>query len=180
MHIAFDGIFTGPFYDKEDLIENYEKKKEEIAEVKRYFESILPAESIVHIEYENNRELAIFHVKSKNTFESNWRLKINSTKTDSLLRDLNWTKQELKTLKNKLDKANCISISSRKPVSIGWKRSGMGMFSYTVFDSELSKEQINDYNGGCMYIYYKDNIVLEYGGGAIGPQCFPREEKLNE
>ena len=179
-HIAFDGIFTGPFYDKEDLMENYEKKKEEIAEVKRYFESILPAESIVHIEYENNKELAIFHVKSKNPFESNWRLKINSTKTDSLLRDLNWTKQELKTLKNKLDKANCISISSRKPVSIGWKRSGMGMFSYTVFDSELSAEQIKDYNGGCMYIYYKDNIVLEYGGGAIGPQCFPREEKLNE
>ena len=55
LHIAFDGIFTGPFYDNEDLIENYEKKKEEIAEVKRYFESILTAESIVHIEYENNR-----------------------------------------------------------------------------------------------------------------------------
>ena len=30
LHIAFDGIFTGPFYDKEDLIENYEKRKKKL------------------------------------------------------------------------------------------------------------------------------------------------------
>ncbi len=173
IHFLFDGIFTGPFYDKEDLIENYELKSKEIFEVKQYFESILPKNAIVHIEFENDSELAIFHVKANNPFESNWRLKILSSKTDSLLNDLNWTVQDLRILKDKLDKANCISISSRKPVSIGWKRSGMGMFSYTIFDDALTKKEMKEYDDKCSYIYYKENIVLEYGGGAIGRQCFP-------
>lgn len=177
LHIAFDGIFTGPFYDKEDLIENYEHHKEEIAEAKRYFESILSQGAIVHIEFDNDQELGIFHVKVDGVFESNWSLKINSTKTASLLEKLGWTTTELKTLKSKLDNANCISISSGNPVTIGWQRSGMGMFGYKLFDQNLNDSLIGKYNDGCTHIFYKDNVVLEYGGGAIGPQCFPGYEQ---
>jgi len=173
LHIAFDGIFTGPSYDKEDLIENYEERKEEILDVKEYFKSILPNGASVTIEFDNDKELGIFHVKADSIYQSNWNLKIKSPQVDSLLTELNWTTKELKILKEKLDKANCISISGKDPVVIGWQRSGMGMFSYNIFDSDLEKDKIEDYNDGCTYIFYKDNIVLEYGGGAIGPQCFP-------
>lgn len=173
LHIAFDGIFTGPIYDKNDLIENYEARTEKIHDVKNYYKSILPDGASVTIEFGNDKELGIFHVRADSIYQNNWNLKIKSPKVDSLLTELNWTTKELKILKVKLDNANCISISGNNPVVIGWQRSGMGKFSYTIFDNNLEKDKIEDYNDGCTYIFYKDNIVLEYGGGTIGPQCFP-------
>ena len=173
LHIAFDGIITGPSYDKNDLIENFEARTDEILDVKKYYKSILPDGASVTIEFDNDKELGIFHVKADSIYQSNWNLKIKTPKVDSLLTELNWTTKELKILKEKLDKANCISIAGKDPVVIGWQRSGMGKFSYTIFDKNLDKSKIEDYNDGCTYIFYKDNIVLEYGGGAIGMQCFP-------
>ena len=52
-------------------------------------------------------------------------------------------------------------------------RSGMGKYSLKLFDIDLTNDQIKQYNDGCTYIFYKKNIVLEYGGGAVGSQCFP-------
>ena len=177
IHIAFDGMFTGPSYDQNDLIENYEQRRGEIIEVKNYFESIMPENATVHIEFDNDEELGIFHVKVDSVYENNWGLKIKSAKVDSLLNELGWTKAELRTLKLKLDKANSVSISSRKPVTIGWQRSGMGMFKYKIFDQNLNDSLMERYNDGCMFKFYKENVVLEYGGGAIGPQCFPGYER---
>jgi hypothetical protein len=37
LHIAFDGIFTGPTYHKNDLIENYEERTEKILDVNKRF-----------------------------------------------------------------------------------------------------------------------------------------------
>lgn len=171
--IAFDGIFTGPTYDKKDLIENYEARTDEILDVKNYYKSILPDGASVTIEFDDDKKLGIFHVKADSIYQSNWNLKITSSKVDSLLTKLNWTTKELRILKEKLDNANCISIAGKNPVVIGWQRSGMGKFSYLFFDQNLDESKINEYNDGCYNIFYKDNIVLEYGGGAIGPQCFP-------
>ena len=36
------------------------------------------------------------------------------------------------------------------------------------------------FNDGCMYKYFKENIALEYGGGAIGSQCFEDFNKNEE
>lgn len=102
----------------------------------------------------------------------NFDLNINSTKTDSLLTTLGWTKETLKILKEKLDKAYCISVENGNPATIGFQRSGMGKYSYKVFEKPLTDRLKNRYDDGCTYIFYKDNIVLEYGGGAIGSQCF--------
>jgi hypothetical protein len=176
LHFTFDGIFTGPSYDKQDLIDNYEKRKTEIIEVKEYINSKIPSDTYFSVEFENG-ELGIFHVKKNGIYESNWNLDIDSKKTDSLLTVINWTKNDLKILKNKLEKANCISASSGNPTTIGWQRSGMGKFSYSIFHQKLTDSLIKQYNDGCMDIYYKDNVVLNYGGGAIGPQCFPKYER---
>ena len=91
LHIAFDGIFTGPSYDKNDLIENYEQRKIEILDVKKYYKSILPEGSYVDIEFKNDNELGIFHVRIDSVFQSNWNLKIESPKVDSLLTELKWS-----------------------------------------------------------------------------------------
>lgn len=173
IHFSFDGIFTGPSYNKKDLIENYEARTNEILDVTNYYKSILPDGASMEIEFENDNKLRIFHVKSESNYQRNWHLKVKTPKVDSLLTKLNWTTNELEILKEKLDKANCISIAGNDPVVIGWKRSGMGMFSYYIFDNNLEKDKIEDYNDGCHYSFYKNNIFLKYDVGAIGPECFP-------
>ncbi len=177
LHIAFDGIFTGPSYDKSDLISNYEKREFQIIEVRDYYKSILPENKSVSIEFGKGKDIKIFHLRSDSAFESNWNLQIGTAKFDSLLNELNWTNKEIKTLQEKLKAANCISIGGTEPVVIGWQRSGMGKFSYDIFKSNLNENQIKDYNVGCTHIFYKKNVVLEYGGGAIGMQCFPEYYK---
>lgn len=176
IHMALDGIFTGPSYTKQDLIENYEKKDREILEVKAFIDSKISSDTYIDIEFDNG-DLGIFHIKKDGVYNSNWNLDIDAKKTDSLLSVIGWTKNDLNTLKEKLESANCISVASGNPTKIGWQRSGMGKFFYDIFNEKLTDSLIRQYNGGCTHIYYKDNIVLEYGGGAIGPQCFPGYER---
>lgn len=113
--------------------------------------------------------------------ESNRNLDIESPYVDVYLAKLGWTRNDLTVLKQKLDDANCISVESKYPftysikgdrLSIGYKRTGLGMYSYVVFDEVLSDSLIHLYNDSCKYIYYKDNIVFEYKGGVVGKQCF--------
>ena len=173
LYFAFDGLFFGPSYDKADLVKNYENRKIQIMEVRDYYKSILPRDKSVYLEFGKGKKLEIFHLYGDSLNENNWNLEIGTPKVDSLLNELKWTNTELKILREKLAAANCISVAGTEPVNIGWQRSGMGLFSYDIFQHNLNTDQIKEYNDGCSYIFYKDNIVLEYGGGAIGIQCFP-------
>ena len=169
-------VFSGAFdryYSTQDLIENYNKKTKEIVEVKNYINKIVPTNKSVDIEFDDNNTLGIFHVTVDGNYDSNWDLETNSGKADTLLQKLGWTKETLKLLKNKLDNANCISVESGEPCKIGFQRSGMGKYFYNLFDKPIADSLKNNYNDSCTYILYNDKVVLEYGGGAIGPQCFP-------
>lgn len=169
---SFGGAFDS-YYSKQDLIDNYIIKTKEITELKTYIESILPANKSVDIEFDGDNKFFIFHVIDNGNYYNNWDLKLNSTKVDSLLQKLGWTKETLKTLKKKLNNANCISIKSGDPCNIGFQRSGMGKYYYNLFDRPIADSLKNNYNDSCNYILYNDTVVLEYRGGAIGPQCFP-------
>jgi hypothetical protein len=99
-------------------------------------------------------------------------LQINTERMDSIIKPMGWTRETLKKLKDKLDDANCIQIESGEPTKIGFQRSGMGMYSFNVFDKPIQDSQKANYNDSCTYIMVNDKLVLEYGGGAIGSQCF--------
>jgi hypothetical protein len=157
------------------LIDNYNSKAKQIQEVKDYINSIVPANKIVDIEFEGANNLSIFHLIENVHQDSNWDLKVNSSKTDTLLQKLGWTKETLKTLKQKLDAANCISVSNSDPCNIGFQRSCMGIFYYDLFDRLIPDSLKSSYNDSCTYILYTDKVVLEYGGGAVGSQCFAKE-----
>lgn len=163
----------GKFYTKQDLINHYKAKTREIQEVKRYINTIVPSGKEVDIEFEGDDKLAIFHVEENGAYDSNWDLKFNSAKVDTLLQKLNWTKENIRVLKRKLDEAGCISVKNGEPCNIGFQRSGMGEFFYNLFDGPVSDSLRNQYEHSCTHVFYTDRIILEYGGGAIGPQCFP-------
>ncbi len=167
-------------YSVTDLKENFEKNKTEIYELKRYFNEIVPKNRFVEIEFDNDNTLGRFGIKALDSTAGNpngpmfleWDLKTNTAKMDSLIEPMGWTRETLKTLKEKLDKANCIQIESGEPTKIGFKRSGMGMYSFNVFDQPIPDNLIEQYNDSCTYILVNRKLVLEYGGGAIGSQCF--------
>jgi hypothetical protein len=166
-------------YSKQELIAHYASHEAEMLELKTYFKSIVPANKTVDIEFDGSRELGIFHittfdsVSGKMLRDSNWNLEIRSARVDSMIASLGWTQETLRTLKSKLDKVSCVSVKNSTPFHIGYQRSGMGMYFYNLFDQPIPDSLQADYNDGCTYVLYTNMVVLEYGGGAVGPQCFP-------
>lgn len=193
-------MISMPKSSKIELIDNFENKKPEIQNLKNEYLKIVPKNYFVEIEFEAEskilnvtEQITIKIYKTVNKAENpkdnnvlrrndnlelvsqNWNLKPNSKELEEILKTLNWTSQTLMDIKKLLNEANCISIKNDKITTIGFARSGMGLYSYKIFETELTPKQKTEYNNGCEYIYYKDKIVLEYGGGAVGPQCFEEQ-----
>jgi hypothetical protein len=170
-------------YTKKDLIANYQAKKNAILAVKDYFVSIVPPHKSVEIEFTDSHTLSRLNVSSLDSATGatiypiflQWDLSTSSPQVDSVLAVLHWTQATLQQLKHKLDLAFCISIGSGDPCRVGFQRSGMGMYFYELFSKPIPDSLKGTYNNGCTYIIYNPTVVLEYGGGAIGPQCFPKE-----
>ena len=194
-------MISMPESSKKELIENYENKKAEIQKLKTQYQKLVPQNYIVEIEFEPESKILttteeinikIYKLKDKTEIidensdfvqrndglkiiTQNWNLKPNSEELENIIKTIGWTNQTLVEIKKILNEANCISIENGKITTIGFARSGMGKYSYKLFEKPLNSKQKEEYNNGCEYIFYKDNIVLEYGGGAIGPQCFESE-----
>jgi hypothetical protein len=175
----------GKNYSTAELVKNFNDKRIEIYNVKAYINKIAPKYKLIEIEFNSDDEIGRLVITPKDTgrgsntaveFED-WNLKVNSKKVDSLLRILGWNNKTLENLKENLDKANCISIDNGEPAKIGFKRNGLGMFFFNVFDNPIPYSLKSQYNDSCTYIYANDKLVLEYGGGAIGRQCFFNKTK---
>lgn len=110
-----------------------------------------------------------------NSIFQDWDLSIDGRKVDSVCQSLHWTLETLMAIKQKLDAAHCISVQNGLPCKVGFQRSGMGMYSYDLFPTPMSDSLRSRYNDSCTYIAYSPTLFLEYGGGAVGPQCFPKQ-----
>lgn len=186
---------------KAELIENYRKHTEEITDLKTYFNSIVPDSYSVYIEFndDNKIDLWVHKLYQKNTFGGRaalfqqWNInpyqyqeeppnEFDTSEYAPLTKSLEMVKQRLhwndatfKKIKAMLDNAHCISISSGEPAEIGFARSGMGNYSYAVFENAIPDSLKANFNDSCTYLLYNDKLALVYGGGAIGSQCFPDE-----
>jgi hypothetical protein len=177
-------MLSMPRSSKKELIENYEQRFVEIERLKKEYSILVPDSMIVSIEFNPSErimnspesiDLKIYrkHSKSNSVIAQEWNLSKDSKQLSDLLKIVGWNQNTLTNIKALLDAANCISIENEKNTSIGFARSGMGKYYYVVFDKALSPKEKEEFNDGCTYQFYRDNIVLEYGGGAVGPQCFP-------
>ncbi|MHC8948880.1 hypothetical protein [Sphingobacterium hungaricum] len=185
-----------PRSSKKDLIENYENKKAEIEKLKQEYSKLIPEDYVVEIEFEpeskiltvpeqisiniyslsiEDSDLTGEPIQKYTTISQNRDLLPNSEELDTVLKSLAWSRETLARIKSLLDEANCISIENGEITTIGFARSGMGMYSYKLFDKPLNQQQEERYDDRCQYIYYKDHVVLEYGSGAFGQECFERE-----
>ncbi|CAM1346774.1 hypothetical protein [Tenacibaculum insulae] len=174
---------------KIEQITNLKTNENNIKTLIKEYSELVPDSLIVYIEF-NPKDVVLSTDKSidlriylnrKNSNggidqkfrESN--LPYNSEVLLEQIKFLGWNTNTIMEIKNLLEKANCISIENGEISTVGFARSGMGKYSYKFFKNNLNKEEQSEYNDGCLYIYHERNIVLEFGGGAVGQQCFEKE-----
>jgi len=201
--LAFSSWEPSGSSSKQELIENFKAKETEILELKSFFNSIVPDDYSVYIEFENDKkvDLWVFENEIKNLYGNGvcmfqqWNINpykykeempivydstqfyTPRTKSLELVKlKLKWNDDTFREIKRLLDSANCISISSGEPASIGFARSGMGKYGYVLFENSIPDSLKNQYNDSCSYILYNDRVVLSYGGGVFGAQCFPDKD----
>ena len=173
-----------PISSKEELIENWETKKQNIIELKEKYSQIVPFGYIVDIEFdpgdrlwniEPNITMKITFPKKDNTPDSTLvkrNMLYDSTEIKETIKILDWNDRNLNLIKELLEKSNCTSIVNGESTTVGFKRSGMGKYYYLIFNTNLDAESQARCTDRCNNIFYKDNVVLQYFGGAFGPQCF--------
>lgn len=177
-------VYSMPLSSKRELTDNYEKKKNEIIELKNTFEKMVPKGYVVFLELKESEytpgmiqaiDLQVYKENALgelDMIDGDWDMIYGSDELDELLALVGWDRMTLLALKNIMQTANCISIQNGDYAEIGFARSGLGKYFYRLYSKKLSKPQISELNDGCEFIYYKDNVVLRYVGGMAGPQCF--------
>ncbi|WP_312075378.1 hypothetical protein [Chryseobacterium sp.] len=174
---AFGGF--DKYYSVSELKDEYFSKEKEIEELIKYYNQIRPDGYLIDIEFEDDKTLGRLQISTHNdslnqVIYQKWDVDVNVLQKDSLKTILKWREEDVFKLKEKLDKANCISVEDGEPIKIGFKRSGLGMYSFNIFQ-EIQTDR-TEYQNRCEYILVNRKLMLEYGGGAVGPQCFPKQE----
>ncbi|GAB5473777.1 MAG: hypothetical protein Mars2KO_18760 [Maribacter sp.] len=179
-------MFSMPQSSKEEQIENLRTNEDNIRTLIREYSELVPDSLVVFIEFNpkdivlsmnESIDLKIYSTRKKEKSESGisfqeWNLPYDSKVLLDQIKKLGWTKNTLEKIKKLLDDARCRSIKNENIVTIGFSRSGMGKYYYKFFKNDLNDEEQGRHNDGCSYIFFERDIVLEFGGGAVGQQCF--------
>lgn len=163
-------------------IAHFHDYRAEILQVRERFTEMLPDTLELYIEFKRNGRMD-FWLAAVDTAQNKRSVLVQDSRvspTDSVvvagLEHLAWSQGHLDELRTMLQAAGGISVARwwGDYVAVGYKRSGLGKYSYAVFDRSISTGE--QYNDGCTYLRLEDAVALEYGGGAIGSQCMPQRE----
>jgi hypothetical protein len=166
--LAISGVFEKS-YTMKNAIDNYNKKEQEINDLISYFNTLIPSGKAISFGLgENNSRFNIgialpdgaINEKQPNIGGSN--LKLHSNEADSLLSVLNWTNETAVTLMTKLKNANCLNIMSGDPIRIEYRYSGIGLFTYLVFNKPLTDSVANMYKKELGDPVIRSNVVIIY------------------
>jgi len=140
-------------YSVSDLKEEYFSKEKEIDDLILYFKEIKPKDKSIAIEFRDSKTLSRLRINSKDSTRAifqQWDIPVKNLFNSELSKHLSWNDEKVKLLKTKLDNANCISIEDGEPIKVGFKRSGMGMYSFNIFQDKMTDG--NNFNDSCQYI----------------------------
>ena len=164
------------------MAEHYEKNKKEMEELVEYADRALDDSTYVDLEFEGG-EVAMFHISSKGDsyIRQSWNGEAVRRK-DSLMKVVGLTPEEYEEISHHLDRMGCIGIEKdtshpNGKTVIYFRRVGMGMYSFILFDNPINQEEKDRFMKGGEYIPYSDRVIFQYGGGAFGKQYFTTEER---
>ena len=161
---------------------HYEKNKKEMEELVEYTDRALDDSIYVHLEFEGG-EVAMFHISS--TGDSYIRQSWNDEavrRKDSLMKVVGLTPEEYGSIRQRLDRIDCIGIAKdtshpNGKTVIYFRRVGMGMYSFILFNNPINQEEKDEFMKSYEYIPYSDRVIFQYGGGVFGKQYFTKEER---
>lgn len=183
------------------LVTNFEDNKQKILDIKNYYNELVPKGFQVRVRFDSRNKIDLFVYEPTKTegeldlLFQQWNLNIKNYKPElkrseydqkyngktnsfeKVKEKLNWTNDTFNKLYEKLKDVDCIGISNGRPTEIEYGFRGMGVYSYWIFDENLSKEKQTEYTDDCIMKFYKDNIVFKYGSGAFGSLCTPEFKK---
>lgn len=167
-------------YTIAELKTEFIKAEPEIHNLRSYLKEIIPKNSIVTIEFDNEKTIGRLEYSIQDSFQNGhytsviqeWDLRIGSQNTDSLINIIGWSNRTLEEIKDRLDRANCIGISNGEPIEVFFKRHGMCMYTFILFEDPIPNNLKSIYNDSCSHILVNNKMVLGFGGGVLGPQCF--------
>ncbi|AQX89440.1 hypothetical protein BAX96_11965 [Elizabethkingia anophelis] len=179
---------------KDYLINNFESHKTQIMKLRSYYENLNFNKYIVTVSHGENPlflpssyiKISIDKIKegylNDEILDRRENLEYikqysgeneNSSEIKEALAFLKWDTKTLTELKALIKEANVKSIRNGNPTQIEVHPNLSAMYSYKIYRENLNRQQIIEYNDGCNYIHYKDNIVL-HNGAPEGVLCFER------
>ena len=89
----------------------------------------------------------------------------------------------LRLLKNHIHDVGCIGLEidnySLLPyTTFRFRRKGMGLYSFRLYDKPLTREQQDSLNADECLIVYNDSTVFEFGSGVLGVQSFVGKQEF--
>lgn len=165
--------------DAEIMEQHYIKYGDRMEQIYIDLKNKLKSGCSVSIEFENGN-VSIFHFSDGiNEMELNWDP--SQEKIDSLLCESGLDRSAFERLEQNLAEIGCISISTQPDsvgsYSIGFRRIGMGMYYYRIYNKPLSLEDQKEVSHSNTSILYSPTVSFNYAGGAIGNQIFIGKEE---
>lgn len=167
--------------DSTIMAEHYEKKAKDMEQFMSYLNRALDDSTSLQLEFEYGKA-SIFHVAAKGDSVMSCHWDDAEEKKDSLMQVVGLTSVEYEKIHDYLSSLDCIGVEIKKvhfnkETVIHFRRVGMGMYSFVLYNTPMSTKVKEEYLSNNMYIPYSDKVVFMYGGGAFGRQTFPSEEK---
>lgn len=174
--LTTDIFFPDTADNKLDVVSNWEQNKDKIISSKQHFKSLINKSYFVYIEFGSSgmiNDIQLTQFGDDNIHLSAKNVTLNSLPIKEICRYLNCGIADLRIVYENLNNTNCCSIANSDPFHVGLERDGPGKYSYAIFDGPIADSMFKVYNDTCRFKYYDPNLLLEYRGGATGPQCFP-------
>jgi len=159
--------------DPDKMAKHYEKTKGAMDELIYLTKSTLDEGDDISMNIQYGTEVQLFQNSGNSSPEESELLDTPDDSGSKL------NKEDFEPIKKKLKDIGCISIYSHFPdfCDIAYKSVGFAVYSYRVYLSPMTEEQMQAALTDARYIPYNDRVLFVFGGGAAGPQGFSKEYK---
>jgi|GEM_PF-1356452 len=175
---ATTGCFSScfPEYTREEVAAHFFEHEKDFEELATYFDSLTkPQDSLYLVTLvlhgRSSIDLSCYplngSVSEKNPVIGGADLSVDSPETEEVLKKLGWSRQTLETLIGKLSAVDCKVINTTQiyratPVEIFYRESGLGTFSYWIFDPPLEGELLDIHGKALGEKGISERTVIKY------------------
>ncbi len=172
--LSWIGFFD---YSAKEVIENYNKRSNDFTNLAEYFNSILPINTGVKIEFKSRHFINKCDIQASGKWIHLKNISTKSSEVDTLFQLTRWNQSNLSELYKRLKAVNSISIQSNyympgeKSCEVGFQRRGNGVFYYLLFEPPIPDSLKGTYNDSCHHVLINNRAAIFWYVGSIGPDC---------